>query len=93
MKVRVTFKDPDNDISNIITGSMLQELLDKGRITEQQADRMSEDEINEIFKKEFSLTFDNIYEKVGRFVEYGEYVAIEVDVDTDTASVLPVEKE
>lgn len=91
MKIKITFKDPDAEVNGAIHYGMVRELVHSGKISEENGRNMPRSEIEECFEKEFGLTFDDMYEKVGKFVEYGEYLTIEVDTEKATATVLPVE--
>ena len=78
MKMRLTFKDPDvlcnaaNDFIYLQKKSLMKEL----RLSESGA----EAEAQERYKK--------MDRTIGKYMEYGEYITVEFDDETETARVV-----
>jgi hypothetical protein len=70
MKIRVTFKDPDNNMS-------------------EQATKAVNQQFPGLSAAAAEIEAENAVEKCGRWVEYGEYVTIEIDTEAGTATVVP----
>jgi len=76
MKIRITFKDPDGvDVS-------LEDWLNSWALEKLSGES---EELKEIMIEKKS---DEIKEKIRPWVEYGEYITIEFDLDEQTASVV-----
>ena len=75
MKVKLFLKDPDGVYDSV--NDAVQETLPDG---------LSEDEAEDLLK---SRTEDT-HEKLKKWVEWKEYVTVEIDTDTGDARVLPV---
>lgn len=73
MKIKIHLKDPDG-VANSIDEAV--------RISVSEIAGLSDDERERLFEeRRDALSID-------RWVEYGEYVSIEIDTDEDTARVL-----
>lgn len=88
MKIKLSFKDPEA-MGGIVESFMLKKLWGTGRYSDNGLDKMDVYEIAEIFEKEFGISVDTIEDAIGKFVEYDEYVMIEVDIVEGTATVVP----
>lgn len=77
MKFTITFKDPDG-VSIAIKETVEESLVD----WEDEDEKESLREIRE----------EKLYKDVRKWVEYGEYLNVEIDTDAGTCVVLPVKK-
>ena len=75
MKVRITLKDPDGVYDSIIDA--VQQQLARGSYHDQE----EKDQAGEYWQ-------ERITEETAPWIEYGEYVTIEIDLDSRTAEVL-----
>ncbi len=75
MKVRLFLKDPYGVYESV-----------KDAVQETLPDGLSEDEASDLLK---SRTEDT-HEKLKKWVEWKEYVTVEIDTDTGEAEVMPV---
>lgn len=76
MKIKVTVKDPDA-LHEQVVDAVRASLIDLG---------LEEDELEPLIDKRT----ERVMEKLGRWIEYGEYYFLEFDTDAMTATVLPV---
>lgn len=76
MKIQVTVKDPDA-LHDQVDEAVRKSLADLG---------LDDDEMEPLVEKRT----EKVMEKLGRWIEYGEYYHIEFDTDAMTATVLPV---
>lgn len=74
MKIRITMKDPDC-LDMPIDEAVRAELKNVQGIDEQEREQLVEDRKEKIRKR------------LLKWFEYGEYLVVEVDLDTDTVSV------
>ena len=80
MKVTITLKDPDgvcNSIQKAVRGSLAE-----------FQDAMDAEELESMEEARMETT----QEKLGKWIEYGEYIRVEFDTDAGTATVMPVAK-
>lgn len=75
MKVKLYLKDPDGVYESV-----------KDAVQETLPDGLSEDEAEDLLKSRM----EDAHEKMKKWVEWKEYVTVEVDTDTGEARVLPV---
>jgi hypothetical protein len=75
MKIKITLKDPDG-VSNAIMDAVKEQLAAISGLDERERDELADGRT------------EQIGEKLGRWITYGEYVSIEFDLDTMTATVL-----
>jgi len=77
MKIKITLKDPDGVYDSL------------QKAAEESVDEITgidEDEKEELIERRK----EKISESIEKWVEYDEYVTIEIDTDNNTAKVLPV---
>jgi len=89
MKVLVGFKTPDA-ASDGARRLIRQRVEQMPNLDHDEVAKMSEEDIEEIFTDLTGLSYDNVYEEIAKFVSYGEYINIEIDIDTGEAVVLPI---
>lgn len=75
MKVKLFLKDPDGVYESV-----------KDAVQETLPDGLSEDEAEDLLKSRM----EEAHEKLEKWVEWKEYVTVELDTDTGEARVLPV---
>jgi hypothetical protein len=75
MKVKLFLKDPDGVYESV-----------KDAVQETLPDGLSEDEAEDLLKSRMADTHENLK----KWVEWKEYVTVEIDTDTGEARVLPV---
>lgn len=75
MKVKLFLKDPDGVYESV-----------KDAVQETLPDGLSEDEAEDLLKSRMEDT----HEKLKKWVEWEEYVTVEIDTGTGEARVLPV---
>jgi hypothetical protein len=75
MKLKITFKDPDGVYECVRDAA--QETLPEG---------LSEEETDELLESRTESTFNTLR----KWIEWKEYLSVEFDTDTGTATVLPV---
>ena len=78
MKVKLFLKDPDGVYESV-----------KDAVQATLPDGLSEDEAKDLLKGRTEDT----HEKLKKWVEWKEYVTVEIDTDTGEARVLPVKGE
>lgn len=77
MKIRIALKDPDGVYDSI---------ADAARDSVDGMTFMDDDEKETFLEKRHG----NLSNACRKFIEYGEYVTIEIDTETGTAEVIPV---
>lgn len=83
MKLQITFKTPDAGDDEI--DCLVRREIDK-RLTNSNVDSASVDEED---KREMSKTLkDGIKEKLSKWIEYGEYITVEFDLEKNIATVI-----
>lgn len=79
MKIQFCMKNPDV-ISESIKDAVISSIEEKAAgLSDRQKELIYDDEEEEIKKK------------LSKFIEFGEYITVEIDTDTQTARVVPVE--
>ena len=79
MKIRITLKDPDG-VYDSIKEATSESLLENKFIDEKEREAA------------YDLRKDRLDNMCSKFIEYGEYVTIEIDTDDGTAIVIPVKE-
>lgn len=77
MKIKITFKDPD----------MLDECIGEG-VRDYPVQGLSDDEYSAVKEKRK----EEVRELCSQWFEYGEYLTVEVDTETKSIRVVPVEE-
>ena len=75
MKIKITFKDPDG-VGNALDESVRNSLLPL-------AEQLSKQEFEQLVE----TRLEEVGDKIAKWIEYGEYLTVEIDTDTDTATV------
>ena len=75
MKIKITFKDPDG-VSNSLDESVRNSLLPL-------VEQLSKQEFEQLVE----TRLEEVSDKIAKWIEYGEYLTVEIDTDTDTAIV------
>jgi hypothetical protein len=75
MKFRVTFKDPDG-VSDSLQDAVEQSLSGVVGLTEPERNSLME------------KRYEDILQITNKWIGYGEYLSIEIDTDTQTATVV-----
>lgn len=78
MKIKLTFKDPDG-VYESVQEAVKQSLADLN---------LEEDEMEPLIE----TRTEKVKEKLKRWIEYGEYLDVEIDLDSMTAKVLERKK-
>jgi hypothetical protein len=77
MLIRITFKDPDR-VGDAIQESVIASVQGLTWLTQDEKDAV------------IDRRYDNVRKATEEFIEYQEYVTIEIDTDAGTARVVPV---
>ena len=77
MKIKITMKDPDT-LVDAVRDAVRDELASNQTIAEDEREQLEE------------MRREKLREKLGKWFEYGEYLRVEYDSETDSLIVLPV---
>ena len=78
MKISLTFKDPDG-VANSLKDAVVDSLSD-------MKDSLSKREFDQLVE----IRMEEAGNSLSKWVEYSEYITVEIDTDNGTATVKPV---
>ena len=87
MKLSVSFKNPD--AVHTAVDEFIETTLSKRGLMNDEND-MSDQEMYDLFEETVGLSYNDICDRLGKFIRFGEYVSIEFDLEKGTAEVKSV---